>query len=84
MDLEDFLEPEVAITAGVVAALASPKVREKLRRGAVYAMAGLMIASDKVSAVSKDIAQKARQTKGPGSEVVAEESAKEAVEAAAG
>lgn len=87
MALNDFLEPEVAIAAGVTAALASPKVRKTLRRGAVYAMAGLMIAGDKVSAATKDIARKTNLGRGAASEAAetaAEEGAKEAVEAAAG
>jgi hypothetical protein len=42
MDLDDFVEPEVAAAAGVAAAvtaaLASPGVRRTLRRGAVWAI----------------------------------------------
>ena len=40
MELEDYLEPEIAVTAAVTAALVSPRGRHILRRGAVYGIAG--------------------------------------------
>jgi hypothetical protein len=65
MDLEDFWEPEVAVTAGVTAvvaaAVASPRVRQALRRGAVYGLAGLMIAGDKIAEAARGVASTARQ-----------------------
>jgi hypothetical protein len=65
MDLDDFWAPEVAVTAGlaavVTAAVASPKVRQTLRRGAVYGLAGLMIAGDKVAAAGRSMATTAQQ-----------------------
>ena len=49
MDLEDFFQPEVGIAAAVVAALASPRVPNKvLRHGAVFGLAGILIAGDTV------------------------------------
>jgi hypothetical protein len=65
MDLDDFWEPEVAVTAGiaavVTAAVASPRVRQVMRRGAVYGLAGLMIAGDKVKAAARGVAATAQQ-----------------------
>jgi Tfp pilus assembly major pilin PilA len=61
MALEDYMEPEVAIAVAVTAAVASPQVRKTIRRGAVYGLAGLMIAGEKLSQVSQAIAQKSRQ-----------------------
>jgi len=55
MALEDFADPEVAIAAAVTAAVFSPKVRGLLRRGAVYGMAGVLVAGDAVSSVARDI-----------------------------
>jgi hypothetical protein len=65
MDLDDFWEPEVAVTAGVAAtvaaAAASPRVRKALRQGAVYGLAGLMIAGDKIMAAARGVASSAQQ-----------------------
>lgn len=55
MDFEDLLEPEVAAAAAVVAAVASPQVRNALRRGAVYGLAGLIVAGDAVSSFAKGV-----------------------------
>jgi hypothetical protein len=67
MALEDFTDPEVAIVAAVAAAVFSPKVRGWLRRGAVYSMAGVLVAGDAISSVAQDIGnsvQRARATAG--------------------
>jgi hypothetical protein len=65
VDLEDFAEPEVgiaiAVAAAATAAAASPKVRRVVRRGAVYGLAGLLIAKDKVTAAARGLAGSARQ-----------------------
>ena len=55
MALEDFTDPEVAIVAAVAAAVFSSKVRGWLRRGAVYSMAGVLVAGDAISSVARDI-----------------------------
>ncbi len=59
MDLDDFWEPEVAVTAGVVAvaaaAVASPRVRQVMRKGAVYGLAGLMMAGDKIAGMARGV-----------------------------
>ncbi len=65
MDLEDFWEPEVAVTAGVVAAVAavaaSPRLRRLVRQGAVYGLAGALIAGDKIRDATRGVAQRAQQ-----------------------
>ncbi len=65
MDLDDYLEPEVGVavvaTAVVAAAVAAPPVRRALRRGAVYGLAGLLIAGDKLSALTRNAMQSAQQ-----------------------
>jgi len=55
MDFEDILEPEVAAAAAITAVIASPQVRGVLRRGAVYGLAGLLMAGDAVSSFSKGV-----------------------------
>jgi hypothetical protein len=62
MALDDYLDPEVAIAVAVTAAVASPPVRKALRKGAVYGLAGLLAAGDRIAAMSRGIAQGARET----------------------
>jgi hypothetical protein len=62
MALEDFTDPEVAIVAAVAAAVFSPKVRGWLRRGAVYSMAGILVAGDAISSVARGVGQSVQQT----------------------
>jgi len=64
MDLEDFLEPEVAVTAVVAAAVFLPGVRQLLRRGLVYGTAGALLAGDAITSLSKRVGQSARQGMG--------------------
>jgi flavin-dependent dehydrogenase len=61
MEPEDFLEPEVAITAVVVAAIFSPRARRVLRRGAVYGMAGVLMAGDAIASFARSVGQGVRQ-----------------------
>ena len=61
MELEDYLEPEIAVTAAVTAAVFSKRGRQILRRGAVYSIAGLMIAGDAVTSFARNIGQGIRQ-----------------------
>lgn len=52
MAIEDYLEPEVGVAVAITAALASPKMRGYLRRGAVYGLAGVLKMGDAVSAAA--------------------------------
>jgi hypothetical protein len=61
MKPEDFLEPEVAIAAAVTAAIFSPRARRVLRRGAVYGMAGVLIAGDAIASFARRVGQGVRQ-----------------------
>ena len=61
MALEDFLEPEVAVTAAVTAALFSPKARKLIRRGLVYGTAGVLIAGDALASVARNVGQGVQQ-----------------------
>ena len=54
MALEDFLESEVAIAVAATAALSSSRVRRVLRRGAVYGVTGVLMASDAISAATRN------------------------------
>jgi hypothetical protein len=57
MALEDYLEPEVAVTAVVTAAVFSPRARRVIRRGLVYGMAGVLIAGDAVASFARSVGQ---------------------------
>jgi hypothetical protein len=61
MDLDNFLEPEVALTAAIAAAVFSPRVRKMLRRGLVYGTAGVLIAGDAITSAAKNVSQGAQQ-----------------------
>ena len=53
MDIEDFVEPEIAVTAAVTAALFSPRARKFLRKGLVYGTAGALAAGDVITLFDK-------------------------------
>ena len=55
MALEDYLEPEIAVTAVVTAAIFSPRARKLLRRGAVYGVAGVLIAGDAITSFARNV-----------------------------
>lgn len=55
MEVEDFLQPEIAVTAVVTAAIFSPQARKVMRRGAVYGLAGILVASDAVASFGKSV-----------------------------
>jgi hypothetical protein len=61
MDLDDYLEPEVAIAVAVTAVVASPPLRKAVRKGAVYGLAGLLLLGDRVRDLAANLAQAARQ-----------------------
>ena len=60
MDFEDFVEPEVGITAAVVAVVASPRVRRAVRRGAVLGLAGLLTAGGAITSFARGVSQGAQ------------------------
>ena len=62
MDPEDFLSPEVGITAVVVAAIFSPRARKVIRQGAVYGMAGLLVAGNAIASLGRSFGQGVKQT----------------------
>ena len=61
MAVEDYLEPEVAVTAVVAAAVFSPKGRQLIRRGLVYGLAGVLVAGDAITNVARGIGQGAQK-----------------------
>ena len=65
MALEDFMEPEVGVAVAITAAVASPQVRNVLRRGAVYGLAGLLMAGDAVSSLAQGVKRGAQKAVAP-------------------
>ena len=64
MALDDYLEPEVGIAVAVTAAVAVRPVRRALRWGAVYSLAGLLIAGDKLADLARGVRRKAQEVAG--------------------
>ena len=62
MALEDYMEPEVGIAVALTAAVASPGVRKFLRRGAVYGLAGVLMAGDAVSSLAQGVKRGVQQS----------------------
>jgi hypothetical protein len=67
MAVDDFLESEVAIAAGVTAAALSPGVRRVVRRGAVLGLAGIMSVGETVAGAARSAAEEAREAQSNGS-----------------
>ncbi len=61
MALEDYLESEVVVAVAATAAVFSPRVRKVLRRGAVYGLAGVLMAGDAVSSAARNVAPGVQQ-----------------------
>jgi hypothetical protein len=61
MEPGDFVEPEIAVTAAVTAALFSPRARKVIRKGLVYGMAGILTAGDTISSFAKSVGQGMQQ-----------------------
>ena len=59
--LEDFIEPEVGWAVALTAAVASPAVRKVLRKGAVYGLAGILMAGDAVSTLAQGVKRGVQQ-----------------------
>jgi hypothetical protein len=60
MSLDDLLEPEVLVVAGVTAALMSPTVRGYLHQGIVYGLAGVLTLGDKIKDTARGVSDRAR------------------------
>jgi hypothetical protein len=70
MALEDYLESEVVVAVAATAAILSPRARKVLRRGAVYGVAGALMAGDAVSSVVRSAAPGAQQAAASAASVV--------------
>ncbi len=64
MALDDYLESEVALAIAATAAVLSPRLRGVLRSGAVYGLAGALIAGDAVTSVARGAGRGAQQAAG--------------------
>ena len=82
MALEDFLEPEVAVTAVVTAAVFSPKGRKWIRRGLVYGTAGVLIAGDALTSFGRSVGRGVQQA-GAAAATATQNAADQAKQAAA-
>lgn len=62
MALEDFADPEVGIAVAATAVVLSPQVRNILRRGAVYSLAGILRIGEAAGGAARNVAAQAQQT----------------------
>lgn len=62
MAVEDYIEPQVGVAVAATALVFSPRVRTWLRRGAVYAVAGALVAGDKISSATGDAGRGIQET----------------------
>lgn len=62
MEFEDFMEPEIAVTAAVAAAIFSPRARKVIRKGLVYSMAGVLAAGDAITSLAQSVSHGIQQT----------------------
>lgn len=70
MALEDYLESEVVVAVAATAVLFSPRARKVLRRGAVYRVAGALMAGDAVSSAVRNAAPGVQQAAASAASVV--------------
>lgn len=61
MAADDFLETEVGVAVAATAVLLSPQVRTWLRKGAVYGVAGVMMAGDALIAGARGLSRGATE-----------------------
>ena len=78
MEIQDFAEPEIAITAAVAAAIFSPRARKVARKGLVYGMAGVLAAGDVVTSFARSVGQGVHQASEAANRVIQEENEPEA------
>ena len=57
METGDFLDAEVGVSVAITAAVLSPSVRRVLRRGAIYGLAGLLMARDAAASFGRGMAR---------------------------
>jgi hypothetical protein len=70
MAVDDFVESEVAVAVAATAAVLSPPVRRVLRRGAVYGVAGALVAGDAIASFARGAARGVQQAASTASDVV--------------
>lgn len=66
MDLEDYASSEIAVAVAATAALMSPRVRQTVRRGLVFGLAGALMAGDAVASFARGISRGVQQVSMPG------------------
>ncbi len=61
MALKDYTDSHVAVAVAATAMVCSPRMREVLRRGAVYGVAGALMAGDAVASFARGVGRGAQQ-----------------------
>lgn len=63
MEFEDYLEPEIAVTAAIAAAIFSPRARKVIRKGLVYGTAGVLMANDALTSFTRSVGRSFQQSR---------------------
>lgn len=66
MEVDDFATSEIAVAVAATAALMSPRVRQTIRKGLVFGVAGVMMAGDAVASFARGVSRGAQQVTAPG------------------
>ena len=66
MDIEDFASSEIAVAVAATAAILSPRVRQTVRKGLIFGLAGVMMAGDAVASFARGVSRGAQQVTTPG------------------
>ena len=61
MALKDYADSHVAVAVAATAVVCSPRMREVLRRGAVYGVAGALMAGDAVASFGRGVRRGAQE-----------------------
>ena len=61
MALDDYFESEVAVAVAAAAVVFSPRVRNIARQGAVYGLAGVLMAGDAIGSFARGIGRGVQQ-----------------------
>lgn len=59
--MKEYMKPEVAVAVAVTAAVSSPRIRGMLRRGAIYGMAGALMAGDALASAARSATRAAQK-----------------------
>src|SRR5436309_5403489 len=61
MELDNLMESEIVVAVAATAAVLSPRVRNLVRRAAIYGLAGVLMAGDALTSAGRGLARGAQE-----------------------